>query len=148
VINGHKLNGTSGVALTALKIVIRHAILTMLAMGDLDIRYRGPLRSRWLTVVSDPDLAYGYGEVRAPKFTPTPRDVSRAELIDGWLVWLRGTEGRRALYRVSAWARGVSMWVLAQQEGCSERTIVNRPRRKREAEEYLKREREKKGGSQ
>jgi hypothetical protein len=55
-----------------------------------------------------------------------PRDITRAEIVDSWLVWLRAEEGKRALHRVFHWARGVPLWVQAQREHCSERTIVNR----------------------
>jgi hypothetical protein len=127
VINGHKLNGSSRAVLHALKEAIRQAVLTMLAMPDLDVRYRGHLRSAWsISAPDDPTVSYGYSEIKIPRLNPTPKDVSRAEVIDGWLVWLRGTEGRRALYRVTAWARGLPIWLLAQQEKCSERTITNR----------------------
>lgn len=126
-LNGHALNGSSRTMLAALKLAIRDGVLVMIALGDVDIRYRGALRSTWsISTVDDPGLAYAYNEIQTPRIVPTPRDITRAEIIDGWLVWLRGAEGRRALYRVAAWARGLPIWLLAQQEHCSERTIVNR----------------------
>jgi hypothetical protein len=91
-INGHTLNGSSHHLLGALKAAIRYGILTMQVLGDPDYKYRAPLRSMWLTVARDPDLAYGYGEVAPPKFVPSPRDISRSEIVDSWLVWLRAAE--------------------------------------------------------
>jgi hypothetical protein len=126
MINGHSLNGSSHHMLGALKHAIRHGVLTMQVLGDPDYKYRTGLRSMWLTVASDPDLAYGYGEVAAPKFVPSPRDISRAEIVDSWLVWLRAEEGKRAAHRVFHWARGVPTWMQAQRENCSGRTIHNR----------------------
>jgi hypothetical protein len=126
LINGHKLNGSSGVALAALKIVIRDGILTMLAMDDVDAKYRGPLRSTWrISAPDDPNTAYAYTELRL-KVRPTPRDITRAEYVDSWLVWLHGVEGKRGTHRIFHWARGAPQWLQAQREHCSERTIVNR----------------------
>jgi hypothetical protein len=127
MINGHSLNGSSRHLLGALKLAIRHGVLVMLAMDDIDRRFRGPLRSTWsIATVDDPGLAYAYTEVKAPRIVPSPRDITRAEIVDSWLVWLRAEEGKRAVHRVFHWARGVPLWVQAQREGCSERTIINR----------------------
>jgi hypothetical protein len=126
MINGHSLNGSRHL-LPALKLAIQQAVLVMMALSDPDRRFRGGLCSTWsISAVDDPGLAYAYNEIRTPKIVPTPRDVSRAEIVDSWLVWLRATEGRRSLYRVSASARGLPIWLLAQQERCTERTIHNR----------------------
>jgi hypothetical protein len=38
----------------------------------------------------------------------------------------RAEEGKRAVYRVFHWARGVLAWEQAQREACTERTIANR----------------------
>jgi hypothetical protein len=123
--NGH-LNGSRHL-LHALKLAIQQAVLVMMALSDPDRRFRGGLCSTWtISAVDDPGLAYAYNEIRTPKVVPTPRDVSRAEVVDSWLVWLKAKEGRRALYRVTAAARGLPVWLLAQQERCSERTIHNR----------------------
>lgn len=90
------------------------------------IRTRYQLRSIWLPVPDDPDTAYAYTEVKTPRIVPSPRDITRAEIVDSWLVWLRATEGKRALHRVFHWARGVPVWQLAEREACTERTIHNR----------------------
>ena len=126
MINGHKLNGSSRVMLTALKAAIRNGVLVMQAMDDIDYKYRRPLSSTWrISAPDDPNTAYAYTELRL-RFVPSPRDITRAEIVDSWLVWLHGVEGKRGSHRVFHWARGAPQWLLAQRENCSERTIVNR----------------------
>src|ERR1700720_4512539 len=122
----HKLNGSSAVALTALKIVIRDAVLVMQAMDDPDYKFRRPLTSTWrISAPDDPNTAYAYTEVKL-RLRPSPRDITRAEIVDRWLVWLHGIEGKRGTHRIFHWARGAPLWLQAQREHCSERTIVNR----------------------
>jgi Domain of unknown function (DUF6362) len=128
LLNG-KLNGHdphSRDMLAALKQAIRHGVLVMLALPDGHDPRRYQLRSMWLPVTDDPQTAYAYTEVKTPRIVPSPKDITRAEIVDSWLVWLRATEGKRALHRVFHWARGVPVWQLAQREGCTERTIHNR----------------------
>jgi hypothetical protein len=78
-----------------------------------------------LQAPDDANLAYAYNETML-RFTPSPRDISRAEFVDGWLVWLRAAEGKRSTHRVFHWARGAPQWLQAQRECCSEGTIANR----------------------
>jgi hypothetical protein len=126
LINGHKLNGSSRLALTALREVIRHGVLTMQAMDDVDYKYRSPLTSTWrISAPDDPNTAYAYTELKL-RFVPSPRDITRAEIVDSWLVWLHSVEGKRGTHRVFHWARGAPLWLQAQREHCSERTISNR----------------------
>jgi hypothetical protein len=125
-LNGHSLNGSSHHLLAALKGAVRHAILVMLALPDGHDPHRYQLRSMWLPVTDHPGLAYAYNEIRTPKIVPSPRDITRAEIVDSWLVWLRAEEGKRAVHRVFHWARGVPTWVQAERENCSDRTITNR----------------------
>jgi hypothetical protein len=79
-----------------------------------------------LPVTDDPQTAYAYTEVKTPRIVPSPKDITRAEIVDSWLVWSRTEEGKRALHRVFHWSRGVPVWQLAQGEACTERTIHNR----------------------
>jgi hypothetical protein len=126
-LNGHKLNGSSHHHLLgALKQAVRDGILVMLALPDLHDPKRHHLRSVWLPVADDPGLAYAYTEVKTPRIVPSPKDITRAEIVDSWLVWLRAEEGKRAVHRVFHWSRGVPVWQLAQREACTERTIHNR----------------------
>ena len=100
-LNGHSLNGSSRHLLAALKQAIRDGVLVMIALTDVDRRFRGPLRSSWsIATVDDPGLAYAYNEIRTPRIVPSPRDITRAEIVDSWLVWLRAEEGKRAVHRV------------------------------------------------
>ena len=126
LINGHALDGSSRVMLAALKQAVRDGVLVMQAMSDLDYRWRQPLRSTWrISAPDDPNTAYAYTELKL-RFVPSPRDITRAEYVDSWLVWLRGIEGKAGAHRVWHWARGAPQWLQAQREHCSERTIVNR----------------------
>jgi hypothetical protein len=124
MLNGHSPHPRG--MLMALREAIRQGVLTMQAMSDLDYRWRQPLRSTWrISAPDDPNTAYAYTELRL-RFVPSPRDITRAEIVDSWLVWLRATEGKRGAHRVWHWARGAPQWLLAQREHCSERTIKNR----------------------
>jgi hypothetical protein len=126
LINGHSLNGSSRTMLAALKAAIRNGVLVMQAMDDLDYKYRRPLTSTWrISAPDDPNTAYAYTELKL-RFVPSPRDITRAEYVDGWLVWLRGEEGKAGAHRVWHWARGAPTWLQAQRERVSEKTIVNR----------------------
>jgi hypothetical protein len=126
LINGHSLNGSSRTMLAALKAAIRNGVLVMQALDDPDYKYRRPLTSTWrISAPDDPNTAYAYTELRL-RFVPSPKDISRSEVVDSWLVWLYATEGKRSTHRVFHWARGAPQWLLAQRESCSERTIVNR----------------------
>jgi hypothetical protein len=125
-LNGHALNGSSRTMLAALKAAIRNGVLVMQAMDDLDYKYRRPLSSTWrISAPDDPNTAYAYTELKL-RFVPSPRDITRAEIVDSWLVWLHTAEGKRGTHRIFHWARGAPQWLLAQREHCSERTIVNR----------------------
>jgi hypothetical protein len=125
MLNGYAFNGSHHL-LGPLKAAVRNAILVMLALPDVHDPHRFQLRSMWLPVADDPQTAYAYTEVKTPRIVPSPKDISRAEIVDSWLVWLRAEEGKRAVHRVFHWARGVPTWVQAQRENCTERTIHNR----------------------
>jgi Domain of unknown function (DUF6362) len=125
-INGHTLNGSSHHLLGPLKAAVQHGILVMLALPDGHDPKRHQLRSMWLPVTDDPQTAYAYTEVKTPRIVPSPKDITRAEIVDSWLVWLRAAEGKRAVHRVFHWARGMPVWQLAQRENCTTRTIHNR----------------------
>jgi hypothetical protein len=125
-LNGHALNGSSRTMLAALKIAVRNGLLVMQAMDDLDYKYRRPLTSTWrIQALDDPNTAYAYTELRL-RIVPSPRDITRAEIVDSWLVWLHATAGKACAHRVWHWARGAPQWLQAQREHCSEATIGNR----------------------
>jgi hypothetical protein len=58
----------------------------MPALPDLNDPHRLQLRSKWLPVSDDPDTAYAYTELKPPRLVPSPRDITRAEIVDSWLV--------------------------------------------------------------
>jgi hypothetical protein len=79
----------------------------MLALPDGYDPHRYQLRSMWLPVTDDPQTAYAYTEVKTPRIVPSPKNITRAGIVDSWLVWLRAEEGKRAVHRVFHWSRGV-----------------------------------------
>ena len=98
--------------------LLRRAILTNDALPD---RYR---QRTWPDYIRAPGDAYGYSEVRPPKFRPSPRDVSNMLPVMDWLCWLgEKTNGGRDVKLVMARARGVPWWRLAQRHGRSERQV-------------------------
>jgi Domain of unknown function (DUF6362) len=93
----------------------------------VDARFRRGLRSGWtLPVVNAASDAYGYSSATARDAYPSPRDISRMEIVMEWLAWLRREEGDLALRRVIGWARGTPLYVLAHGERRCARTIENR----------------------
>lgn len=109
--------------LVALKEAIRCAIVTLNALRSSDRRYLA-LGSAWSGANDDPILAYGYSEV-VVRIQPTAREISQAEIVAEWLTWLGGRDGT-AVKRLSRWARGMQLWLMADLEKCSPRTVMNR----------------------
>jgi hypothetical protein len=117
---------TSRALLAGLKAAIRDGVLVMQAVIDPDYKFRAPLRSTWrISAPDDPNTAYAYTEIKLRR-VPSPKDITRAEIVDSWLVWHRQEHGKAAAHRIWHWSMGAPDWLLAQREGCSERTIVNR----------------------
>ena len=111
--------------LASLREVVRRAWQTLSVLRDPDLHFFR--RGGWLfSVVHDMNQAYGYSSTQARGFQPTPEDVSRMEIVMGWMAWLRRAEGELALKRIIGWSMGVPLWQMARREGCSERTITNR----------------------
>jgi Domain of unknown function (DUF6362) len=111
--------------LASLREVVRRAWKTLAALRDPDLHYFR--RGGWLfSVVNEVNQAYGYSSAQARSFRPTSLDVSRMEIVMGWMAWLRRTEGDIAIRRLIGWSLGVPLWQMARRENCSERTITNR----------------------
>lgn len=111
--------------LESLRELARSAVQTMAAAFDPDARWLRP-RSAWLfPVVHEASEAYGYGSAHAT-WRPSPRDITRADIVADWLAWLRRVEGDLALTRLWRWALGTPVRRLAEREKCTERTIRNR----------------------
>lgn len=78
----------------------------------------------WPDVVRNPEDAYGYGDARPPRFSPTPRDVSNLLPVLAWITWLQNQNlGQRDVKIIVARARKTPWWKLAQMFGRSERTV-------------------------
>jgi hypothetical protein len=121
------LNGDGRRMLNSLKQAVRDAWLVFARLPDVDARFRMGLRSGWtLPVVNAASDAYGYASASARDEYPSPRDISRMEIVMEWLAWLRREEGDLALRRVIGWARGTPLYVLAHGERRCTRTIENR----------------------
>ena len=122
------VNGDGRRMLDSLKQAVRDAWLVFARLPDADARFRQGLRAGWiLPVVNAASDAYGYSNARGRVGHPSPLDIARAEIVMGWLAWLRREEGDLALRRVIGWARGVPpMYVLAHRERRCTRTIMNR----------------------
>src|SRR5262249_42473449 len=84
--------------LASLREVVRRAWKPLAALRDPDLHYFR--RGGWLfSVVHDVNQAYGYSSAQARSFRPTSLDVSRMEVVMGWMAWLRRTEGDIAIRR-------------------------------------------------
>ena len=108
-----------------LREIVRVGIKTILAGIDPDKRYQKQFSSWVFDVIDDVYHGYGYTEVKV-RFNPSPKEISRAEYVEGWLVWLRGEYGKQTVARLFAWASKAPLWELAQREYCHEKTINNR----------------------
>lgn len=109
--------------LVALKEAIRRAIVVLNALGSSDQRYLA-LGSAWSGANDDPTLAYGYSEI-VVRIQPTAREISQAEIVAEWLSWL-GARDATAVKRLTRWARGMQLWLMADLERVSPRTVTNR----------------------
>jgi hypothetical protein len=111
--------------LAGLRDVVKKAIWTLVALRDPDRQYMGGGTAWLLPVVRQWD-EYNSSAPRVRQFNPTPADVSHMEIVAVWLAWLRREESESALRRIWAWALAVPTWKIAQREGCSEKTVLNR----------------------
>jgi hypothetical protein len=120
--------------LAELKIKVRNAWLVLERLPDLDARFRRGLSGGgWcLTVVrgwqaiESSDDTFATDKIRTRPPTPSPHEITEAEGIMSWMVWLRQKEGRAAVNRIIAWARGAPWCNMSAREGCSDRTVKNR----------------------
>lgn len=103
--------------------VIRRAIHTMLALQDPDRHFIYQGTAGWIIPTVPEWISYGN---RKWPFVPLPEDISKAEIVFGWLSWLGDSQGKRAVERLTEWAIATPTWVIAKQEQCTERTILNR----------------------
>lgn len=117
--------------LASLKIAVKDAWRVIMLCPDPDIRFRAGLASGWyFPVVQDARDAYG-SSVATAAARPTPQDITRMEVVMEWMAWLRRLApqdggGDGALRRIIGWSLGRPLWLIAQREGCTGRTIENR----------------------
>jgi hypothetical protein len=107
---------------SALKAVIRRAIIVLDALGDSEMRFQSTGQV-WGRAIDDASLAYGYSEASV-RFVPTAREIAQAEIVADWLSWLGQNHG--GVRRLVSWAHDDPIWRIAEREGCSVRTIHNR----------------------
>lgn len=102
---------------------LRRAVLTILVAPDPDARFLRQ-RSAWPTTVVDLARdAYGALPERMRLITPSPYDLSQAEIVTEWLAWLRREHGQESLNIVIVWALGTPTWRVAQRYHVHQRTI-------------------------
>ena len=113
--------------LSSLKETIREAWLTLAALPDPDSRFRRGLGFGWVFQTIDDYRSDGLTRCKP---TPSPEDISEAEVVFEWLAWLRRQSepegGEFSIIRIAAWSLGTMGWQMAQRENCSEKTIHNR----------------------
>jgi hypothetical protein len=111
--------------LDALRTLVKRSWKTLAAIKDPDGKYLG-LKSGWVfSVVNDAQESYGWSAVKV-RFVPSAEDISNMESVMTWMAWLRRERGDHELGRIRDWSFGVPVWKMADREGCSERTILNR----------------------
>lgn len=114
--------------LAALKLAVKDAWRVLSLLPDADARFRSPLGGGWcFQVVHEVHDAYGASPATSSA-RPAPQDITRMEIIMGWMSWLRRFNpnlggGDFAVMRIMRWALGTPVWAIAQREGCSERTV-------------------------
>lgn len=103
---------------------VQIAILVLDALGDREWKFLAG-GSALAGLMKDDWCGHGFDETKV-RWIPTAREISQAEVVDVWLAWLRSAEGASSIERIRSWAHGAPIWVLADREDCSERTINNR----------------------
>lgn len=111
--------------LLSLREAVKRAWQTLATVRDPDLKFFN--RGSWLFgVIRDVNQAYGYSSASARAFQPTAEDISRMEIVMGWMAWVRRREGETSIRRIIGWSMGVPLWQISRRERCSERTVVNR----------------------
>jgi hypothetical protein len=105
---------------------LRRAVLTIITAPDPDHRFLRE-RAAWrFQVVQSAHDAYGSVVEALRLITPTPGDLSNAEVVGGWLSWLRRSHGQPMLNLIFVWALGSPSWRVAQRWRVHPRTIKRR----------------------
>jgi hypothetical protein len=69
---------------SALKAVIKRAIIVLDALGDSEMRFQNQGQV-WNRAINDAALEYGYTEATV-RFIPTAREIAQAEIVADWLL--------------------------------------------------------------
>lgn len=107
---------------SALKAVIKRAIIVLDALGDSEMRFQNTGQV-WDRAIDDAGMAYGYSEASV-RFVPTAREIAQADIVADWLIWL-GMHGG-GVKRLVSWAHDDPIWRIAERERCSVRTVHSR----------------------
>jgi hypothetical protein len=101
------LTARDGLTVADVERRMHRAICTINALPDPERRFQ-VMHNLWPQMVRSSEEAYGYEEERAPRFKPTPADVSDCLVA---LAWARAIN--RADFRVVRWrAHGFSYrWI-------------------------------------
>lgn len=108
----------------ALKELVVLAVRVFRALPDPDARFQAMGKACAFSDRADPWFGYGGSTIRV-RFIPTPKEVSQAERVNEWLVWL-SQQSATAFDRLIDWANGTPTWRIAMREKCTPRTIHNR----------------------
>lgn len=76
-------------------------------------------------MTTDSPTAYAYNET-VVRYRPTAHDISKAQVVETWLVWVRQELGDEALRLIFLWARAEPIWRIADRFNVTDRTIRNR----------------------
>lgn len=104
----------------SLKSVIKQNILVLDATPDQHARWLA-MGAAWAAPVGG---EYGWNAATV-RFIPSAREISQAEIVASWLVWL-GLGDPNGVKRLVAWAHDDPLWRIGERERCSTRTIANR----------------------
>lgn len=107
----------------SLKSVIKSGILVLDSQPDRHARWLS-MGAAWAAPVSGDISSYGYNAATV-RFIPSAREITQAEIVASWLVWL-GLGDPNGVKRLVAWAHDDPLWRIGERERCSTRTVGNR----------------------
>ena len=118
--------------LAALRELLRRSVLTLAAVPDSDLRYRGGPNTAWPEFMRHARDAYGAAPPRFRTFEPTRQDLTVYLEALSWLAWYGRTFGEETVRLFIAWTFGAAIWQLQERTStnrrrpCSPQTVYNR----------------------
>lgn len=102
----------------------RRAILTITHLPDREAKWLR-VQTSTLQTIRSLEEAYGYEEVKRPKFVPTAKDVDRCLEVMGWLAQLKASPhpGKRDFHIIWSRAFGCPWHKLAGKYGRADKTV-------------------------